>query len=396
MRILTRYIVKEQLYPIMTGVLFLTFVLILNRLFLLADLIINKKVEFLLVLKLFLFMLPSTLSLTIPMSVLISVIVAMSRLSADSEIVALHASGISLMHIVRPLIISGSIFFTLMMFFNETLVVYSNRGYNRVFVQIVKSSPIAVLEEGIFTSIGERTIWVEEIDRESGGLRNIVLYGRNESEGWDIVRAERGTWKQNPDGSRTLHLFEGRLFSSEFSTGSYSYVDFSNGSLEIMMSESRIAHHEDEEKINPGELNSFELFQMLLSLKQSYKEERDINLFWVEFYKKHSIPFSCLVFSLIGAPLGVFSRRSGRGIGFSISIIIFFIYYVLFMVGQSMAIKGVVHPFIGVWNANIILLVAGVLLLVYKEKIEAMSIEFEHLIEMLKKGAFSSRTKKLL
>jgi lipopolysaccharide export system permease protein len=384
MGILTRYILKEQLYPIITGIFFFTFVLLLNRLFLLADLIINKKVETLLVIKLFLLILPSTLSLTIPMSVLISVIVAMSRLSSDLEIVALRSSGISVLQIVRPLLLSGFFIFIVMIIFNEFLVVWCNRGYNRIFVQILKSSPVSILEDRIFTTIGNRTIWVEEIDRESGSMRNIVLYSRNQSDGWDVVRARRGTWKQNIDGSKTLHLYKGRLFSNENKKNSFSYVDFSKGSLDIMMTESKIAYSDERGKINPNELNSIQLFRTIGSLKRSYREDRDVALFWIEFFKKHSIPFSCFVFSLIGAPIGIFSRRGGMGIGFGLSIIIFFIYYIFFMSGQSLAIRGRLHPFFGVWNANIIMMILGVLLIVFKEKLEAISIDLEHLIVRLK------------
>jgi LPS export ABC transporter permease LptF len=384
MSILTRYILKEQLYPIITGVLFFTFVLLLNKLFLLADLIINKRIDTLLVMKLFLFILPSTLSLTIPMSVLISVIMAMSRLSSDFEIVALRSSGISVLQIVRPLLLSGFFIFIMMMIFNESLVVYCNRGYNRVFIQILKSSPASILEDRIFTTIGDRTIWVEEIDRESGSMRNIVLYSRNQSDGWDVVRAQRGVWKQNVDGSKTLLLYKGRLFSNELKKDSFSYVDFSKGSLEIMMTESKIAYNEEGGRVNPNELNSFQLFKTLGSLKRSYREDRDVALFWIEFFKKHSIPFSCFVFSLIGAPIGIFSRRGGMSVGFGLSMIIFFIYYIFFMTGQSLSIRGRLHPFIGVWNANIILMILGVLLVVFKEKLEAISIDLDHMIRRLK------------
>ena len=64
----------------------------------------------------------------------------------------------------------------------------------------------------------------------------------------------------------------------------------------------------------------------------------------------------------------MFSKRSGRGIGFGLSIIVFFVYYIFFMSGQSLAIRGMIHPFMGVWGSNIILLLAGSVLIVYKEK----------------------------
>ncbi|MDY6969505.1 MAG: LptF/LptG family permease, partial [Spirochaetota bacterium] len=140
MKILPKYIIKEQLYPFLTTFLFLTFILLLNRLFILADLIISKNIEIYLVFQLFLLMLPAVIAFTIPMSLLISVIMAMGRLSSDSEIVALRASGISTFYIMKPVLFLGVIFFVIMILFNDTLLVYSNKNYNRLFVKILRSN----------------------------------------------------------------------------------------------------------------------------------------------------------------------------------------------------------------------------------------------------------------
>ncbi len=196
MRILSRYIFKEQVYPFITGFIFFTFILILNKLFVLADLIINKDVDIIIVLKLFLLMLPATVSLTIPMSVLISAIMAISRLSSDFEIVALRSNGVSSLKIIKPIAVSGAVIFIFMLIFYETLLVYSNKNYNKIFIEILKSSPAAVLEEGIFTDLGNKTIWIEKINAKTGELKNVMIYSRNDSDGWDIMKAGTGRWVQ--------------------------------------------------------------------------------------------------------------------------------------------------------------------------------------------------------
>jgi len=175
MRILSRYIFKEQVSPFFTGLFFFTFILILNKLFILADLIINKNLDPFIVLKLFLLMLPATISLTIPMSVLISAIMALSRLSSDFEIVALRSNGISTKKIIKPVIISGAAVFILLLIFTETLLIYSNKNYNKIYIEILKSSPASVLEEGIFTDLGDKTIWIEKINEKNSEMKNIIL-----------------------------------------------------------------------------------------------------------------------------------------------------------------------------------------------------------------------------
>ncbi|MDY6969398.1 MAG: LptF/LptG family permease, partial [Spirochaetota bacterium] len=211
---------------------------------------------------------------------------------------------------------------------------------------------MAILEDEIFTSMGSKTVWVEKVDKQKNRLNNILIYNKNESGGWDVIKAESGAWKQNEDGSKILHLFKGRLFSNEIKNDTYSIVDFSNGDAEIMITEGRIDYNENKRKPNPTEMNSIELYNIINNSGKSYKEDRDIARYMVELYKKYAIPFSCLVFSIIGTPIGMFSKRSGRGIGFGLSIIVFFVYYIFFMSGQSLAIRGMIHPFMGVWGSN--------------------------------------------
>ncbi|MBN2400939.1 MAG: LptF/LptG family permease [Spirochaetes bacterium] len=366
MKKITKYITKEQLYPFLTGFIFFTFILMLQHFFSLADLLINKDVNVFLVLKLFLILLPITMSLTIPMSLLFSSIMALARLSGDSEVTALRASGVSIYRIIKPIIMSGIMIFVLMLIFTETVLVYCNKNYNKIFVTIMKSSPTAMLEDGIFISIGDKTIWVEKINKKNGRLNNIMIYNKNNNIGWDIIKAKYGNLKQNEDGSKTLKLNSGKLFSSDLTVNSFSVIDFSNGNLELLLSESKIEYNVAD-RTNPSEMNSIELYRMLKSSKVN-KNERKVALFWVELFKKISIPFSCLVFVFIGAPVGISYRRSARGIGFGISIIIFFVYYIFSMLGQSLAIKGAVSPFLGVWYPNFILLIAGIILIFFKEK----------------------------
>ncbi|HOS38519.1 MAG TPA: LptF/LptG family permease [Spirochaetota bacterium] len=378
-RIITRYIIREQVPALVIGLLFFTFIMMLNRIFTIADLIINRRVDGWLVFKLFLYMLPITISFTVPMSVLISAVMALSRLSVDSEITALRACGVSVYRIIKPVLVSGFVVFLMVLAFNETLFVYSNRTYNQLFVQILRSSPTSVLEPKMFTTVGDKTIWVGQIEREVERLGDIMIYNRNPAGGWDIIRAQEGLWKQNADGSKSLIMYRGKIFSSDFDKATFSYLDFSNGSAEVLMTESKIDYTEDRDVINPHEHDSAGLLARLRAHPKSYRNDRNVALNWIEFFKKHAVPFSCFVFSVIGAPIGIFSTRSGRGVGFGVSIFIFFAYYVFFVGGQSMAVRGDVHPALGVWFTNFLFMLIGVLLIVFKERLDTANIDIHAL-----------------
>jgi lipopolysaccharide export system permease protein len=91
--------------------------------------------------------------------------------------------------------------------------------------------------------------------------------------------------------------------------------------------------------------------------------EKQIDIYDVEVYKKYSIPFACVVFALIGAPLGYKVRRGGFGIAAGFSLLFFLIYWVALMGGEKLADRALFSPFLGMWIVNIILGLFGLYLM---------------------------------
>jgi len=114
----------------------------------------------------------------------------------------------------------------------------------------------------------------------------------------------------------------------------------------------------------------------------SVKRDRQ-NQLEVEVQKKYSIPFACLVFILIGAPLGIMARKGGLGIGFSLSVAFFLIYWVSLILGESLADKRIISPYVAMWGANIIVGVSGFYLILTAVK-ELHFINWDKLVKMLK------------
>src|SRR5919106_4659281 len=102
MRIIDRYVVREVLWPFVIGLLIFTFILIIPFLIELAEKFISKGVAATVVLQSMVTLLPQALGLTIPMSLLLGLLVAFGRLSADREFVAMQACGVSLLRLLRP------------------------------------------------------------------------------------------------------------------------------------------------------------------------------------------------------------------------------------------------------------------------------------------------------
>jgi Predicted permeases len=115
----------------------------------------------------------------------------------------------------------------------------------------------------------------------------------------------------------------------------------------------------------------FRIYQSVLSKNLSYKSqfsmtdqyEKQEDVYEVEIYKKYSIPFACIVFTLIGAPLGYRVKRGGIGIAAGLSLLFFLVYWAALIGGEKLADRAILSPFLGMWLVNIILGIFGLYLM---------------------------------
>ncbi len=112
---------------------------------------------------------------------------------------------------------------------------------------------------------------------------------------------------------------------------------------------------------------------------------RSINKYKVEIYKKYAIPFACIVFVLIGVPLGTMLRKGGFGMASGVSLLFFLIYWAFLIGGEKLADRDLLSPFWGIWSANIVLGILGLYLtkITSKERIEIDFSSFKKLIKKL-------------
>ncbi len=104
-------------------------------------------------------------------------------------------------------------------------------------------------------------------------------------------------------------------------------------------------------------------------------ENKKINQFMVEVHKKYAIPLACLVFVLIGAPLGIMARRGGIMVGASYSLFFFILFWAFLITGENMADDLVISPFFAMWTADILLTIVGFYLIFMMTR-ESKAISF--------------------
>ncbi|MDX1701148.1 MAG: LptF/LptG family permease, partial [Melioribacteraceae bacterium] len=113
------------------------------------------------------------------------------------------------------------------------------------------------------------------------------------------------------------------------------------------------------------------------TLRRIENYSKRVNKYWVEIHKKYSIPFACIVFVLIGAPLGTMTRKGGFGVAAGISLVFFLIYWAFLIGGEKLSDRDLLSPFWGMWTANILLGILGIILVrkSAKERIE-LNLDF--------------------
>ncbi|MDX9924691.1 MAG: LptF/LptG family permease, partial [Ignavibacteriaceae bacterium] len=112
---------------------------------------------------------------------------------------------------------------------------------------------------------------------------------------------------------------------------------------------------------------------------------QESNSYWVEINKKYSLPVACIIFIFIGAPLGIMTRKGGFGIAAGISLFFFLIYWAFLIGGEKLADRGLFSPFWGMWSANIIMGIFGIILTVKSAK-EAIFLNFDFFKKLIPKS----------
>lgn len=347
---------KELVGPFVLGLLIFTFILLMDQILKLMDLIINKGIGVLEVGTLLLYLLPSLLVITLPMSILLAILIALGKLSADSELIAMKASGISLHQMAPPfacLCVAG---FLLTNAMTLHLSPAGNSAFRNHLIDLARKYTEASLEEGVFNDAFEGlVIYINEFNRQEKRINGILVSDKRDPELPVLVVAEDAVIISEPSDNRIVcKLAKGSLHRFERKSMSYHYALFDTYEMDI-----RPGNAAQDREIKYKEMNFGQLFKLARDRKELQKSAVRIN---VEIQRRFAFPFGCLVFGLLGVPLGISWRRGGRSYGFVLSIIIVFCYYLFLNIGENMAKSGYLPVIVGIWMPNIILGALGIYL----------------------------------
>lgn len=408
-RILPCYFIKEHIAPFFWALITIKIVFILNLLYRDLGKFLSKGIEFAVILEFLFLNLAWMIALAVPMAVLTATIMAFGRLSADNEITAVRASGVSLYQILLPLLLAAAVLALGLIWFNNHVLPDFNHRARLLAMDIARKKPMINLEPGVvYTDIPNYNILVQrvkEIDSVSYA-QNLVIDDQGDDNVIKTIVADSAQlYFDRQTGFLNITMFNGEAHEVNFrNPGTFKRVVFRKHLIKIAMSEviltrSQSGYRGDREKsaaalmenvrenqariaerrqrvhekmleqfskysqpevkpppILPNLITEHEDLQRVIKadLDMIKGYEKSINIYLVEVHKKYSIPAACVVFILVGAPLGIRIRQRGWAVAGGLSFGFFLIYWTCLIGGEILADRQIISPFLAMWSPNII------------------------------------------
>ncbi|MGC9337539.1 MAG: LptF/LptG family permease [Candidatus Cloacimonadia bacterium] len=415
MKIISKYILKEHLGPFLISIGVITGVMLLDQILDLLDTIITKHLSLFTVVELFGLSLPFMLALSIPMAVLVGTIMGFGRLASQNEITAFRASGVSTFRLLVPPLVAAILLSFFMIYFNNYILPESNYALKNLLLQVRSRRPTSELKPGLFTKLEDYNFYFYHKNEETGLFEQVIIYDRKGGNFPRMITAKNGDIQlSNGGNSLSATLYNGEIHELDNANPhDYTIMHFNRYHLDIpdlgfAKQRELIAQRGDremsgkamQEKVTQlektrsaklNELRSYERELELLPTKfndvNKIKEEErklnqlikmressiknlnsEINRYQVEIHKKYSIAFACIVFVLIGAPIGMMTRTHTIGRGFAVSALVFLVYYISLYGGEELADRLIISPFWAMWISNIIFMGVGIYLVIYTVK----------------------------
>jgi LPS export ABC transporter permease LptF/LPS export ABC transporter permease LptG len=360
MKTLYRYVLRELMTPTLMGLSLFTFLLLMNYLLQLADMIIDKGVSVTDVGRLFMYSVPHTIVLTVPMAVLLGGLIAFGRMSADSEVVAIRTGGISLYHLAVPALVLAGGAWILNSYLMLVVLPWGNNQLRQLQWQLVTNRTISseIKPRIIYDDFPNFILYIEDVT-DGGQVWNDVFLAKTDEAPPMVVLAERG-WPIFDEENRVFWLrlangvqYKGGTTAQEATVTSFGQLD------QVLLDESDIGDagpvHKDDRSMNLDEL-----FEQI-SLRES--EGQPAESYWVEVHKRFAFPVACLVLGLLALPLGISTTRHTKTTGFVLAILVIAVYYQFIENGEKFAEEGAIPAWLGMWSANLVLAPIAIFLL---------------------------------
>lgn len=355
---LSRYFLKESLPPFFLGILVFSFILITGNILKILQILISKGINIYDFLDLLFNLFIPLFSFVIPMSVMLSILIALSRLSIDNEITALKSLGISPYRLFLPALTMGVVATAVTSIITLYLSPRAFGEVKRITNRMIESGVTSTLREGAFTEvINGLTVYAKEVGKEGNHFYGIFIYDTRGKVNSYIAYADEGYISSDREGERLkIVLTRGSIHIQTEDPETLRLLNFSSYELSIPLN---LSSDDSPGFRSPKEMPTFYLMG---HIKKGEGSPRDVTKAMIQLSRRFSFPVACVVFVLISIPIGFLSPREGKLWGFTLSILLFTLYYILLIGSETLAYKGLISGFVAPWIPNLVFFIAGIYL----------------------------------
>ncbi|HEY9649808.1 MAG TPA: LptF/LptG family permease [Coleofasciculaceae cyanobacterium] len=356
--LMDRYITAELIPPFLFGMgLFSSIGVTIGTLFDVLRRAVDAGLPASLVLKVLVLSFPQFIAYAFPTSVLLATLLTYSRLSSDSELVALRSCGVSIYRLVLPAIVLSFVVTGITFVFNEYVVPAANYQATLTMEKALDEEKPAFKERNIlYQEFGEveqpdgekdkrlkRLFYAEKFDGQKMNGLTILDWSQNGLN--QIVTSESATW--NPS-KNTWDFFNGTIYLISQDASYRNIVRFQQQQLQLPRTPLDLANKgRDYDEMNITQARE------RLELERLSGNEDKIRKLLIRIQQKIALPFACVVFGLVGGALGNRPQRTSKATGFGVSVLVIFAYYMLMAIGDALGLSNYIPPIVSAWLPNL-------------------------------------------
>ena len=352
--IIDRYVAREVLAPFAVGVGLLTFALVTGRLLKLSDMVVNHGVSLGEVMRIIGYVMPAFLELTFPMAVLLGVLMGFGRMSSDQEMIAARACGVSLYRLAIPVLGVALIVYAISSYFAFSLRPWANSNLRQKLYELSQTRTSAGLKEKIFNSnFPGLVVYIDQMSDVDSSLHGVLISDARDPHQQNTIIAKHGVLLPDPHSNAiTLRLYDGSVFGVESSTDATHVTSFKIYDLSVSPESTFGVNDQD-----PGEMTYPQLRAAIAAARVEGKRDYDAE---TELAGKFTVPFATMLFALLGVSLGLKPARGGHSERFGVSVALFFLYYSLMRVGETLAQRGKLNAIVAMSIPDVVFMVLAI------------------------------------
>ncbi|HRY30235.1 MAG TPA: LptF/LptG family permease [Elusimicrobiota bacterium] len=351
--ILPRYLLRQFFPPFFFGLALFSGVLLMDKLFDIVDLLVNKGVSLSVSLRIFLYFLPTVLTLTVPMAVLLACLLTFGRLSEENEITAMRASGLSFTQILWPPLAIALVLCAVLAPFNTLVAPRAINAFRSLYHEIVTTDPLIKIEPRQFINLRDFRLYVDKAAPDRQSLQDVQVY-QITTDFWQRIYARRGFAKVETN-RLFLRLEDGQLERAPRGRSQdMMHMQFMEYTLSVPFGGPESSRDQSWREMTMTQLHT--------EIQTRKKLGVPAGPVRAEWNLRFAVAFSPLALAMLGIPLGITLQRGGRGVGFGASLAVVFAYYLLLILGLNLAEKDTLPALPSLWMANVFTMAVGVFL----------------------------------